>query len=57
MSRRDYRAIAAAIAAAIADGTDRRAARELADTIAASMARDNPRFSRSRFLTAAGLES
>lgn len=30
MSRRDYRAIAAAIAAAIADGTDRRAARELA---------------------------
>lgn len=56
MSRRDYRAIAAAIAASLTDGTDRRSARNVAETIAEAMARDNPRFSRARFLTAAGLE-
>ncbi|MGA2284557.1 MAG: hypothetical protein ABSH07_12990 [Candidatus Dormibacteria bacterium] len=56
MSRRDYRTIAAAIAATLADGADRRVTRELADTIASAMAHDNPRFSRARFLTAAGLE-
>ena len=56
MSRRDYRAIAAAIAASLELGADRRSTRELADAIASVMAHDNPRFCRTRFLTAAGLE-
>lgn len=63
MTRKDYVAIAAAIhrtGMAITIGPRKSAeyALKLAATdIAATMAQDNPRFDRARFLTACGIES
>jgi hypothetical protein len=64
MSRKDYILIANAFAERVklAQCFNTRASRmthllEIASTIADSLARDNPRFDRSRFLTACGVVS
>lgn len=54
MSRKDYRAIAASFARVPAES--KVLVREIAETLAHQLARDNPRFDRARFMAACGLE-
>lgn len=58
MTRKDYVAIAAAIRREVEQwpehGTHWNMARAIADSVAAAMKADNPRFDRERFLSACG---
>lgn len=57
MSRKDYIAIAESIRYSVASGeADKSAAKAMAKRIADYMAQDNPRFNRSAFMFACGVE-
>ena len=57
MSRRDYETIAACLANAPRGATVEADRRSVASAIALELELDNPRFDRTRFLAACGVES